>query len=102
MGPTPAMRPRTALIALKATGKMKARSSGGCGRAVHQVVWSSYQLMGYATIEMTMRYSHLPPKARESAGAGVCWVSGWRRRESNPHQGGSKTLSRSRCYRLTP
>ncbi|WP_420806700.1 TMEM175 family protein [Hyalangium minutum] len=26
----------------------------------------------------------------------------WRRRESNPHQGGSKTPSRSRCYRLTP
>jgi hypothetical protein len=26
----------------------------------------------------------------------------WRRRESNPHQGGSKTLSRPRCYRLTP
>jgi len=27
----------------------------------------SQELMGHATIEMTMRYAHLPPEARKSA-----------------------------------
>jgi len=34
-------------------------------------------------------------------GVGAEACAAWRRRESNPQQGESKTPSRSRCYRLT-
>jgi hypothetical protein len=43
------------------------------------------------------------PEAPDGArGLATSLAAVWRRRESNPRQGGSKTPSRSRCYRLTP